>query len=219
MKRVLKQELLFAVLAVSCIAWFGLVPAQAADPDSDALTITITIAGTDFGLDITTQPTAGQTSITLSVGATDFMTIPSTVTILGNVSDQEINVLGTDLDSWTLDTNETAGPQDALQLYALFSGVVRSTNPVLGDFDGAANLVTTVSSRAGIAPNGSEPGDGNYETETLGPGTASDHNVDGLAVGALRHLWFRMDAPPTTSSGSGTRRFVVTLTAVDGTTN
>jgi len=217
MKRMIAGML---ALFMTGLVWTG--KAYAADPDSDALTITISISGVDFGLDITTTGAAGQTSITLALGATGFMTIPSTVTILGNFGKQEVQVVGAALDTWQLDADTTTSHND-LQLYALFSGTQRSSAPVESNFDftdsvNDNNLVTTSVKQAG-EPNGAEDNAGNdspYENAAVGPATAAQNDVDDLAIGSTRHLWLRMDAPATSSVAATPQKFVITLTALSG---
>lgn len=172
--------------------------------DSDALTIRITPAA-DLGV---TVDTANVTlDFTMDMGATAYTLLPATVTIVGNISPQELDIRGGNNSAdpqWSLDLDETAAI-DELQLYALFS-VGRSSRPAEGDFAGVKNLVTTALTRAGT-PGGALP-NGNFENNAMAGGA----DMDALPLGAKRQLWLRLDAPPYTSTTSE-QSFTLTVTA------
>jgi len=214
-------------LAAACAA-FGPSAAFAdavAGNDSDALTISIT-PNVDLGVDIDTATPAGFLDLgSLALGATAFTANPATVSVVGSFNFQELQVQGEVLDTWTLDGDQTAN-ENALQLYALFTTVSRSSSPAQSAFDftgdataADANLVTVTARNGGVDSTTGETGDGRFEKQTdasdISPGAGS---VDDLSVGDKRHLWFRADLPPTTTV-SAAQKFEVTLTAVNGNTN
>lgn len=180
----------------------------AADPnpanDSDSVVIHIT-PQPDLGV---TVDTANVTlDFTMVMGATSYTLKPATVTVLGNITPQELDVQGGNISAspvWALAANETPA-LDVLRLYALFS-VARDSQPAETDFSGAKNLVTTGIKRAGMA-SGAAPNQ-NFENNNMAGGA----DMDSMPVGAVRQMWLRIDAPPTTSTTSE-QDFTVTLTA------
>jgi hypothetical protein len=192
-----------ALLALSLLASPAL-----ADPnpgnDSDALTIRITPAA-DLGVMVDTANVT--LDFTMDMGATAYTLLPATVTIVGNITPQELDLQGANSSvdpGWALDADETAAI-DELQLYALFS-VDRSSRPAEGDFAGAKNLITGALKRAGTA-NGAAA-DQNFENNSMSGGA----DMDSLPLGGQRQLWLRLDAPPYTSTTSE-QSFTVTVTA------
>lgn len=202
MKRLLLSA---ALLALSLVT----APTAAfADPnpgnDSDTLVIRITPAA-DLGV---TVDTANVTlDFTMDMGATAYTLSPATVTIVGNITPQELDITGANVSAdpqWLLDADETAAI-DELQLYALFS-VARTSRPAEGDFAGAKNLITTSLKRAGLG--GGSGANQNFENNSMAGGA----DMDSLPLGAGRQLWLRLDAPPYTSTSSQ-QTFTVTVTA------
>lgn len=169
-------------------AWADRNPAN----DFDSLTLTIHQI-VDLGVDIDTA--AVTLDFTLPMGSTDYTLTPATVTILGTVQPQELDVSAQNMsvpaDAWTIDADELAA-EDELQLYALFS-VGRSSRPLEAEFAGTKNLVTSTVKRAGtLSGSGAN---GNFENNAMTGGA----DMDGLNVNVQRQLWLRMDTPPTTT--------------------
>ena len=207
----------------------GAVVGQAwADPnpanDRDSLTITIQ-PNVDLGVDVDTATTkfvaaGGNLTGTMALGATDYLVSPASVTILGNFSNQEVDVQAAGLDSWSVDADELAA-QDQVQVYALFA-VNKTSRPVEAEFGqgvDARHQVTGTAKVAGETLAGVENDDlvGN-QFEIANLQMTSGTNMDGLAVGTLKQLWLRLDAPPATTSDEN-QRIVVTLSAVNGRLN
>ena len=77
-------------------------------------------------------------AFTMPLGTTDYTATPATVTLLGNVQPQELDLSAANISGspvWTLDADEIAGA-DQLQVYALFA-VGRQTPPSESEFAGA----------------------------------------------------------------------------------
>lgn len=160
--------------------------------DSDSLIIRIT-PRVDFGVAIDTADV--NLNFTLDMGATDFTVSPTTITILGNIQPQELDIQAANISAspvWTLDADETA-ELDQVQIYSLFS-VNRSSEPLQVEFDGAKNLVTGAVKRAGVFAGSAA--NGNFENNQM----LGETDMDDLNVGDERQLWFRIDTPPYTST-------------------
>ena len=197
-----------AAAALALAATFAAPAPAAADPnpanDADAIVIRITPAA-DLGVDIDTANV--NLDFSMDMGATDYTLLPATVTILGNITPQELDIVGGNNSAtpfWSLDTDEAADI-DELQLYALFS-TGRTAHPSEAEFDGVKNLITTTVKRAGQA--GGAGANQNFENNVMSGGA----DMDSLSVGTQRQLWLRLDAPPYTS-GASIQSFTVTMTA------
>ena len=202
----LRVSLFAAALAVlSC-----LVPAAAAaDPnpgnDSDQLTISVTPAA-DVGVVIDTANVT--LDFAMALGATAYTLSPTTVTIVGNIHPQELNISAQNIGPsavWTLDADEVAGA-DQFQLYGLFSAT-RQAAPSEAEFAGTKNLITTTPTRAGKQTGAMA--DGNYENDGMS-GSADMDNI--LLSNPARQLWLRLDTPPMTSTDEE-QNFQITITA------
>lgn len=195
----------FALLAaLACVLPAPVLADSNPDDDADSLTITI-LPVVDLGVSIDTGTV--DLDFTMEMGQTDYTIKPATVTILGNIQPQELDVSGANVSGdpvWTLDADETADP-DQLQLYSLFS-VGRSTRPLEAEFDGVKNLITGATKRAGQLSGSGD--DQNFEHSQM-TGAA---DMDDLNVGDERQLWFRIDTPPQTSVSSE-QKIQVTITA------
>ncbi len=190
--------------ALAAAAFLALPAAADSFPgnDSDSIVIHIT-PGVDLGVEIDTANVT--LDFTMAMGATSYTLTPATVTVLGNITPQELDVQGGNgASSWSLAANETPAI-DVVRLYTLFS-VARDSHPAEGDFSGAKNLVTTGVKRAGKA-SGSAASQ-NFENNSMSGGA----DMDNLPLGAQRQMWLRVDAPPETSVTTQ-QQFTVTLTA------
>lgn len=210
MKRLEKtaEALALRGLLISGLLLAGVLPSSA-DPnpgnDSDSLTVTI-LPQTDFGVVIDTDNVT--LDFSMAMGATDYTVLPATVTIVGNVHPQELNISAANISpvtAWTLDTDETA-ETDQLQMYALFAAD-RQTHPAESDFTGVKNLITTVPKRAGFA--GSSGPDGSFENSSMS-GAANMDNI--MLTSPSRQMWLRLDTPPRTSTDE-VQSIQVTITA------
>ena len=200
MGRLLRAFLLVPLLASLSGVAFAEDPAN----NSDAVTVRITPI-IDMGVEIDTD--TAQLDFTMDLGATQFMTMPATVTVVGNIKPQELDVSAVNVSAlpvWTLDTDESSW-LDQLQLYALFS-VGRSTHPLESEFSGVKNLLTGAAKRVGTS--GGSGANGNFENNVMAGGA----DMDGMNVGDVRQMWLRIDAPPQTSTATD-QYIQVTLTA------
>lgn len=205
LKRTAKVLILRGLLLLGLLL-APLVPAFAADPnpgnDSDAITLAI-LPLADLGVDIDTDSV--NLDLTMAPGATSYVLAPATITLLGNIQPQEYDLQGQALDTWTLDSDETAGA-DEVQVYALF-GSGRQAPPSESEFAGVKNLITTSVKRAGATPG--VGANGNFENDAM-TGAAEMDNI--LLISPARQLWLRVDAPPLTTSDE-VQRVTITVTA------
>lgn len=201
--RMLRRTLLSLLLPI-LVSSSGTAFADNPANDSDSITLRIRPV-IDMGVEIDTN--TAELDFTMDMGATQFMTMPATITILGNVNPQELDVTAGNISAspvWDLDLDEDAG-LDELQLYALFS-VGRSTHPLESEFNGVKNLLTGAVKRVGTP--GGNAANGNFENNVMQGGA----DMDGLNVGDQRQMWLRVDAPP--QSSTATDQYIqVTLTA------
>ena len=181
----------------------------AANPlnDRDSITISVT-PNVDRGVSIDSA------AVTLDLGVVSLtqsaQTIsPATVTILGTLAGQELDVTGTITAPWIFDVTpsiDTASTeQDALAFYLLFSDTTLSGAPTAGEFVADNGAFTGTTLRAG--------GDvGNGTTfEKTGGGV---FDMDTLVPTETQHLWFFLRMPGTTTS-STQKQVQITLTAAD----
>ncbi len=185
-----------------------------ASNDSDQIIITIT-PNVDRGVEIDTG------SVILDMGTVDLYTTtqtvsPATVTILGTLAGQELDLTGSiegGAIDWTFDTSpttvgETGGEEDALAAYVLFSDTSLSLAPTASDFaDG-----TALASFSGGSPQraGSASGDGTKHEMT----GAANVDMDDKDPNDTAHLWIFLRLPSITST-SNAQEVTFTLTAVD----
>ncbi len=203
----------------------GAVVGQAwADPNAanDLGQFTVTIQpNVDLGVQVDTTTTkfvtaGGNLTGTMALGATDYLVSPASVTILGNFSNQEIELQAAGLDSWTVDGDETAA-QDQVQVYALFA-VNKTSRPVEAEFGqggDARHLVTGLKMAGETLAGGEDDNLTGNQFEIANADMTSGTNMDGLTVGTLKQLWLRLDAPPATTSDEN-QRVQLTLTAKSG---
>lgn len=191
------QRALLRGLLVSGLLLAAALPSLAADPnpgnDSDSLTVSI-LPQSDFGVTIDTAEVT--LDFIMAPGDTAYTLKPATVTIVGNVHPQELNVSAANITAapvWTLDTDEVA-QADELRMYALFAEG-RQSPPSAAEFSGAKNLITGSAKRAGF--ESSSGPDGNFENSSM-TGAANMDNI--LLTQPARQLWLRLDAPPFTST-------------------
>lgn len=200
MKRLLLSAALLALSLFTTPAF------AAADPSNnfDSLVVRIRPAA-DLGVTIDTNSVT--LDFTMNMGATAYTLTPATVTIVGTIAPQELDIQGGNNSAdpqWSLDADETAGI-DEFQLYALFASG-RTAPPSEAEFSGTKNLITTTLTRIGTA--GGAAANQNYENNVMSGGA----DMDSMSIGTQRQLWFRMDAPPYTSTTSE-QSFTVTVTA------
>jgi hypothetical protein len=212
-----KAALLLAALALAA----GVGRSEAADPDTDALTITIT-PNVDYGVDLDTATAAleGVAGLvkTLDLGSTTFLVSPATMTITGNFNRQEVQLTAQGLDTWGVDTDELIGT-DSAQVYGLFA-VDKTSRPLESEFEegSASHLVTALTAKLAGEPFGGEDNTGTDNLFEIATGAmTSGANMDNLVVGTQRQLWLRLDAPAISSSDEN-QRIQVIVTAVSGTT-
>jgi len=185
-----------------------------ADPSNDSAALTITVTpNIDIGVTLDTSAVSGGF---LSLGSVDLyastQTVrPATMTIVGNLATQEVNLSATLTGGWKFDVSPstwaTSGETDALAAYAQFTSTTVATAPSGPAFNGAPNDALDVdatsfpSTRCGGGPSATGT---RFEDGTT--------DMDNLAVGAQRHLWFYFRLPNQTSVQTQ-QSVKVTLTA------
>jgi hypothetical protein len=210
-----KKMLVLAAAAVLGLA--GRV--WAADPDSEAFTIKI-MPSVDVGVDVDTTGAGwtdgGNLDTTMDLGSEKILVTGVKVTVKGNFNKQELQLLGGNSDSWSLDTDETPGANQ-VRLYGLL-GANQDQAPASGLFSGVANLITTAAGQqAGQSQSdedsGPDAGSKKYELATTDAPYYED--VDDMAVNQMRRLWLRVNTPSISSSDEQ-QSIVITVTAVKG---
>ncbi len=214
----MKLKTLKTALLSAALALMSATAARAdANPANDSGTFTIRITpNVDLGVTVDTTGAAWEGSsnldMTQTLGSDVRLLTPVSITMAGNLNNQELTLTGAALNTWTLDTDES-DESDKLRLYAMFGKSPVTTPLAVGDYAGAQNLITTVATRAG-QPQADEGGDTNHVYELpLAHGEYAD--VDGMTATATRKLWLR-SSTPSTSSTEGQAAFTITVNAVSG---
>ncbi|MFH1725546.1 MAG: hypothetical protein ABII00_13135 [Elusimicrobiota bacterium] len=180
--------------------------------DTDQVIITIT-PNIDRGVEIDTA------TVVLNLGSLDLyastQTVsPATVTILGTLSGQELDLTGAITSGgtpWTFDasptTDQTSGETDKLAAYVLFGDTPwTSAAPGAADF---ADVTAAASYISGTQRAGSNSGDGTkyeWQTDTV--------DMDNKAPNDQVHMWLFFRLPNWTSTASD-QNVTFTLTAAD----
>ena len=210
-KKTLMTVVAAAALMTATAAYADTNPAN----DSGSFTVRIT-PNVDLGVTVDTTGSAWVGSANLDVsqdlGTDKLLTTPIGIAMAGNFNNQELSLTGAALNTWTLDTDEVDNV-DQLRLYAMFGKFAYGASPIVGDFAGAGNLITTVATRAGQT-QANEGGDTGHVYE-LSTGNGEYADVDGMLATATRKLWLR-STTPSTSSTDEQAAFTVTVTAVTG---
>ena len=205
-KQVTTLTALFALLTLTGVqkAWAIAEPSN----DQDSITITIT-PNVDRGVEIDSTTVSVDLGA-VALGGTAQTVRPATVTILGTLTNQELQVTGTIAPDWSFDTTPTvdtfSNELDALAFYLLFSDTSLSQAPTGADFSADNGEFTGASLRAG----GDVGGGVTFEKQGNG---AKD--MDARSPGDTSHLWFFLRLPGTTTTGNA-QSVQITLTAVTG---
>lgn len=210
---------ILAVLSLLAALLVSPLPSRAADSDSLQVTLSPVVSlsvtiSTDTvlwrnaggGADISGLDLGG-----LDLGATVYMVQPATFTISTNYSAAELDVQGVaaSLGSWSFDADGEAA-QDALQVYALMGATSEPDAPALSDYDDGSTDETgdqVVGSARRYGRAGSDDGTNNSVFQKSSYSWASEN----LGQDEQRHLWLRLDLPPSTSD-TGLKTFGITLT-------
>ncbi len=203
-----------AVMALSVGAWADSNPGN----NSGSFEVRIT-PNVDYGVTVDTLGAAweGDTDLytDMDMNTSKKLQTGVKVTIQGDWQNQEVSLSGLGLDTWTLDTDESA-EEDQLRLYGMLGADQAASIPTAVEYTAAGdlNLIDAALSRAGQAQV-DEAGDSTHIHEFLIGAGAHYDDVDGMTVGTIRRLWLRADVPPTTTT-DGMQRFTVTVTAGTG---
>ncbi len=179
------------------------------DPTNNQDSIQITITPlVDRGVDIDSATVAVNLGA-VALQATTQTVRPATVTVLGTLNGQELDVAGVLGPTWSFDTTPTTGlssmEENALAFYLLFSDTALSAAPSAGEFAADNGDFTGTTLRAGgSAGNGTK-------FEKTGGGAL---NMDNKNPTEKAHMWFFLRTPGTTTTGAA-QTATITLTAVD----
>ena len=191
---------LFTLLTAYCSP---LIPSVYADsnPSNDSANITLSVTPLyDSGVEIDT----GSVNLNLGVsglGGSTQTVSPATVTIVGNLTNTELNLSAQITGGWTFDENVSASTEtDKLAAWSVFKSTTSAAVPSksASHFDNAQDSLNSKTASFGPARAGIENGD-NGNDDRFEDGNV---NMDGLSPGAQRHLWFYFTTPPTTSTGN-----------------
>ncbi len=169
--------------------------------DSAALRISI-IPNFDRGVIIDT----GNLNLDLGsvdMGASTQTVSPSTITIVGNITNTELDLSGLITGGWVFDPNETltSTGTNQLNVWASFTSISTATAPAQNDeyfrvgTSSGAKLVSNTNIFAPAAV-GKTPGSavGRFESNEGGAG-----DMDSLSPASRRHVWLYFRLPNTTS--------------------
>jgi len=200
------RTLTLGMMAISGILLGIIQHASATDISSNnatAIMIRIT-PHTDQGVEISSGDVNTNLG-TVNLGASTQTVNPATVTVVGNMTNTELNMSGSITGGWSYDNNQTrtstAGAANLLNVWATFTSISTASAPSQGDeyfrvgVDTGAKLLSSNNSFASTAVglNGSS-GLGRFENNEGGLG-----DMDSMNPGNQRHLWLFFRTPPTTS--------------------
>ena len=214
----MKMKTLTTAMLTTALALMAATAAYAdSNPANDSGSFTVRITpNVDLGVTVDTTGAAWAGSANLDVsqdlGTDKLLDVPVSIAMAGNFNNQELQLTGAALNTWTLDTDEVDNV-DQLRLYAMFGNNTTPTTPAVGEITGAGNLITTVAKRAGQV-QADEATDNNHVYEL--PQAHSEYqDVDGRSASDTFKLWLRSHTP-STSSTDEQAAFTVTVTAVTG---
>ena len=147
-----KMKTVKTAMLTAALALMTATAARAdANPANDSGSFTVRITpNVDLGVTVDTAGAAwvgsSDLDVTQDLGTDKVLSAPVSVAMAGNFNNQELTLTGVALNTWQLDTDE-ADAVDQLRLYALFAKPASVTTPIVGDFAGAGNLITTAATR------------------------------------------------------------------------
>lgn len=199
----------------SLIFFSFLISAVHADtnPANDSANVEITIRPSiDRGISIDTS------NVNMDLGLVDMNTAtqtvrPATVTILGTVTNTELNLSAQITGGWSFDDVVTTTETDKIAVWAVFKSTTSATPPAKSgsDFDDAQDALNSGSpyfppTRVGLA--GGDTGNNDRFEDGL-------VNMDSLNPNTKRHLWFYLRTPLDTTT-INEQRIQFMLTVVPG---
>ncbi len=198
---IFKALALFALTLNSQLSTLNWLYADS-NPANDAAAITISITpNIDRGIMIDT----GNVNLdlgNLDMNASSQTVMPATVTILGNITNSELDLSAGITGGWVFDPNQTFASTgtNQLNMWASFTTISSAAAPSQGDEyfrvgTSSGAKFTSNTENFGPQPVGVNNGSGVGFFEPNDP--ASD--MDGLNPGDRRHLWIYLHTPPTTS--------------------
>ena len=211
-----------ALIALGCL---GTEARADRVPGNNSGTFSVRIfPNVDLGVSVNTSGAAwvgsADLDVTANLGGQEVLGTPVTLTILGDFNNQELTLLATKIDTWSLDEDTAARETDALQLFALVGADQTAILATIANYETSTNnhLITTAPLPVGQT-NGNEgtPGTGHlYEFDASVGGLIYD-DVDNMIVGTVRMLWLGASIPTATSVDSQ-QEFQITVAAASGVT-
>ena len=208
------KRVIAALSVLGLVGLAGVRKAWAINPDQLTISVTPTVAMNIAIATGTVQWNSGDTdlNLSLSLGTTDYLVKPATVTYTGTFSGAEIDLQGVDnMAAWAFDADDTAGT-DQLQVYVLFSSntVSAAPTPIADWTAGGDDRLGTTSARVGAT--GGDNNNGNFLNVTDFAGSPAENLID--STQNQMHMWIRLDVPPDTSS-TAQQDFSITVTATN----
>ena len=185
------------------------------NPANDASNIEITILpSVDRGIMIDTASPFGMLDLgNLDMGVSTQTVYPATVTILGTVTNTELELSASINGGWKFDDNVATQEDDNLAVWSVFTSTNSSVMPTktASKFDDAMDALSPASPSAsfGSVRVGLANGDGGVN-DRFEDGTT---NMDSLAPGAKRLWWFYFRTPSGTNTPNAQKvTFILSVT-------
>ncbi len=188
------------LLGLLLSAFAAVSPLQAdSNPSNDSASLEIFITPNfDRGVEIDTANVHLNLG-SLEMGVATQTVRPATVTIVGNVLNNELELSANIVGGWNFDDNVASQETDNLQAWAVFKSAADPVMPskAASNFDDTDDAVTpaTASPTFGPARVGMQYGNGGTD-DRFEDGTT---DMDSLAPQIKRHLWFYFRTPSVTS--------------------
>lgn len=197
-----RMNLLIHILILSLITSYWLLATVVhADhnPANDSAGIQITITPRyDRGIEIDTG-TVNLNLGLMEMGVATQTVSPATVTIVGNITNTELDMSAQITGGWIFDDNVTESTEtDKLAVWAVFKTTTSTAVPTKSgsNFDDAQDSLNSGTASFGSVRVGTQEGDsglnGRFEDGNV--------NMDSLMPETERHLWFYFKTPPITST-------------------
>ena len=206
--RLLPFALLFG--AIGANAWADLNPAD----DSANIQITI-VPNIDRGVIIDTDTPNMLDLGDVQMGMSTQTVYPATVTILGTVTNTELELSANITGGWKFDDDVTTMEQDDLAVWCVFKATTSAVPPAKtgSNFDDAMDALSPASPSAFFGPLrvGLAGGNGGLN-DRFEDGSV---DMDSLAPGTKRHMWFYLRMPNQTSTAN-TQKITFILSVTPG---
>ncbi len=186
------------ILTVAFLAFFSAASLRADfNPGNDSANLEISIIPHfDRGVEIDTA-TVQLNLGAVEMGASTQTVRPATVTIIGNVLNNELNLSANIVGGWTFDDDVTSTDTDKLANWIVFKSATDPAMPAKGgaNFDDANDSLQSATPNFGPVRVGTQGGNsglnGRFEDGVT--------DMDSLVPQDKRHIWFYFRTPGATS--------------------